>query len=231
MPSTRVRERSWNWRDILNVSVTVGPRPKLFATHSACERPSSIQAVNVTHHGLGEPHPLLVASLVRQEAVAIGVHQLHHRERRTAGTTKPPSRRGGHASPRSIGAKQQRSSLSSSPTSSTPSGISVPPATRVRNQRDEAVGRHRREAEDGDVGEGNRVGHANRVRVGRASADRSSGRASTGSSAQPLVSIIQPIFSACGIRKSGRLHRRIVHQTGLRSGPTTLDQWHVGGGG
>ena len=102
--------------------------------------------------------------------------------------------------------------------------------TGICNQRDEAVGRDGRETEDGDVGEGNRVGHANRVRVGRGR--RIGVRTRLDWFECPAVGLDHP-FDLLGVRnvEVGKLHRRVVHQMPIRSGPTNQGRWHVGGGG
>ena len=122
----------------------------------------------------------------------------------------------GPHSARSTGANRQRSSLSRRPTSSTPIGISVPPAHSSLHEADQAAGLHRLEPEHDDVGEADVGREADRVRVAGDAAGRSSDRAATGSMAKPSVSIIQSIFSACGMWKSGSSTSTTVPRYRLR---------------
>src|SRR5690606_28383310 len=50
---------------------------------SAAARAGRLILLDPPDHGLGEPHPLVEAGLVRQESVAVGIQQLHHLERLT----------------------------------------------------------------------------------------------------------------------------------------------------
>ncbi len=152
--------------------------------------------------GLGEPQPLVEAGLVGQEAVAVGVDQLHELERLApvpgrGGGEQRPSRRGrrartGSAARCRAGRRARRRS-----------GCRCRRGSRSPTSPIRPAGGDRLQPEHDDVGEADVGREPDRVRV--AGPRRVGGPASggTGSTAKPSVSIIHSIFSACGRWKSG----------------------------
>ena len=178
------------------------PRTVLGDDQSRFVTDRSRRALDGADDGLGEAQAVVEAGLVGQEAVAVGVDQLDDLERlaavpgRGGGEQRRPSRRGrrgrtGSAGRCRAGRRARRRA-----------GSRCRPGTGRRRARSGPRACDRREPEHDDVGERDVGREPDRVRVAgaRRVAVASGG---TGSTANPSVSIIHSIFSACGRWKSG----------------------------